>query len=120
MRSNNYWTYSDDWELNGIVEALSSLLVDKKTKFEVVKSFDDYLQTKKKVQDVLKFNILDTEVVKIRELYERYPSKYLDWLQIINNQLLTESHRTLDDDIMIFNPKLAEGLHELFVKLDDE
>lgn len=120
MALNYYWTYSDDWELNGIVEALSSLLVIKETKFRVVQDFVEYLQTKKTVQDGLKANIQESEVLKIKELYKKYPSKYLDWLQIINNQLLAESQRTLEDEIMIFNPKLTEGLYQLFVKLDDK
>lgn len=120
MGSNNYWSYSDDWELNATVDALSSLLVDKSTKFAVVQGFVDFLQKKMKVQNRLRYNITDIEVLKIKELYERYPSKYLDWLQIVNNQLLVESKRTLEDEIMIFNTKRTEGLHKLFVKLDDE
>lgn len=69
MALNYYWTYSGDWELNGIVEALSSLLVDKETKVRVLKGFVEYLQMKKTVQDELKSNIKDFEILKIRELY---------------------------------------------------
>lgn len=120
MGSNNYWSYSDDWELNATVDALRNLLVDKPTKFKVVGAFIDYLKMKKKVQKKLKLNSSDIEVVKIKELYERFPSMYLDWLQIVNNQLLIESHRTLEDEIMIFNTKRTQGLHKLFVEVDDE
>lgn len=78
-----------------------------------------YLPTKKVIQDQFKMFLNSSTFLTVKEMYEKYPSKYLDWLPMINGQLLSDSRITLEDKILIHNPLLFGELHKLFVQLEE-
>lgn len=119
LKQNDYWTFSEIYELTEILETLRSLKVDASYKARIAKDFESYLIMKKTIQDKFRPNSNESLVLTIKEMYGKYPSKHLDWLQMINNQLLSDSQTTLEDEIMIFNPQLLEGLYKLLTELEE-
>lgn len=116
---SNSYTFSENYELTEILRLLVNLKIDKDYKTRTAEDYVLYLKKKKEVQDKFKANANESVIFPIKEMYTKYPSKYLDWLPMINNQLLRNSHQTLEDGILIYNPKLWEELHKLFVGLSE-
>lgn len=85
----------------------------------IAKDFISYLKLKTDIQNNFKGNSNESMILTIKEMYEKYSSKYLDWLQIINNQLLNDSQRTLEDPIMIRNPQLFYAVYKLFAEQEE-
>lgn len=119
LKQDDYWTFKNNYKKAEILEALRSLHVDVNYKSRIATDFESYLMMKKSIQEKFRPNANESLILTIRKMYEKYASKHLDWLQMINNQLLNDSQRTLEDEIVIFNPQLLEGLHKLFVELED-
>lgn len=99
LKQNSFFTFSKVFELSEITRILKSLKIDPEYKVRTAKDFVSYIKMKKIVQDEFKPNSNDTEIFTIKEMYEKFPSKHLDWLPMINNQLLKDSQRTLNDTI---------------------
>lgn len=119
LKQTNYYTFSEIFELTEIREILRNLKIDESLKDRIAKNFVSYLMMKKVTQNKFKPNDAEFVLLKIMEMYEKYPSKNLDWLQIINHQLLNDSQKSLDDKILIYNPQLLEGLYKIFAELDE-
>lgn len=119
FQQSDYFTFSENYEIDEILGILKSLKIDENYKHRAAKIYVTYLKLKKIVQD--KFEVYSKEfiIVKIKEMYTRYPSKYLDWQAMINSQLLRNSQQTLDDEILIYNPQLWKALHTLFEVFED-
>lgn len=88
-------------------------------KVKIATDFKHFLKMKKRVQDKFIKNIVEPEISTIREIVEKYTSKRIDWLQMINNQVLNDSKKTLDEKILIENTQLLEKLFELFNELEE-
>lgn len=116
LQQDNFYTFRKLFEFNVITEKMKNLKIDSTYKDRIAKDFISYLKLKSTVQDHFKNKSSEPVILKIKEMYEKYPSKYLDWLQIINNQLLSESQRTLDDEVMIRNPELLTAVYDLFAE----
>lgn len=119
LQPNDYYTFSEIFDLTEIREILKNLKIAESHKDRIAKDLVSYLITKQATQDKFKQKHTEFVILKIKEMYEKYPSKYLDWLPMINNQLLSDSQRSLDDKILIYNPQLLEGLYKLFTETDE-
>lgn len=117
---SDHWTFAENFELTEILEEIKDLKIDASYKNRAAENYVYFLKMKKPIQDKFKAHTNTTVNIKIEELYARYPSKHLDWLLMINNQLLQDSQQTLDDEILIHNPQLWDKLHELFMQFDDK
>lgn len=115
----NVWTFTENEEITEVLRILKDLKIDTNYKNRAAANYVSYLKMKRKIQDKFKAYTDQTVILSIKEMYVKYPSKYLDWLQMINNHLLRDSHQTLDDEILIYNPKLWEELHKIFVELEE-
>lgn len=120
LKQMDYFTFSEVFELSEITGILKSLKIDPEYKLSIAKDFVSYIKMKKAVQDEFKPNANDSEIFTIKQMYEKWPSKHLNWLPMINNQLLSDSQRTLNDTILIHNPLLLEGLYKVFVDLEEK
>lgn len=119
LNQNGDYTLSEFHELPQTLEILKSLKISKTYKVQLANHFKSYLTTKKTIQEKFKSNSGETAIMTIREMTEKYSSKHLDWLQMINKQLLRDSQKTLDDRILIENLQLLKELHTLFEKLEE-
>lgn len=115
---NDRYTFSEIYELS-LQEIFKYLHLDENYELQIRRDFSFYLQIKSIIQDKFKPYANETIILTISEINQKYPSKYLDWLHMINSQLLIDSHMTLDDKILIYNPRLMEGLHKLFTALEE-
>lgn len=66
-----------------------------------MKDFVTYVAMKKDLQELIRDSTGKPFILKIKKLNELYPSEHLDWLQLINSQLLNDSQKTLNDKILI-------------------
>lgn len=111
-------SHATDNGVSDILEKLESLKIDHKD--QMAKDLLTYLEMKKISQDQFKsFDSNEKMILTIKELNERYPSKYLNWLQMINEHLMADSQQTPDSEILIRNPKLFKALHRLFAKQEE-
>lgn len=105
-----------------VLELFQRFQVDINNKMQIAIDYESFLRMKKAAVDFKGQQQSDSNgpmIVTIRELYEKYQSEHLDWLQMINKQLLSDSKNTLDDEILIWNPQLFERLYRIFVGLDE-
>lgn len=98
-------------------EQLKKLKLDESYKKQIVDDFISFMTLKKEVQG--KISDPKSETLTIAELYEKYPSPYLDWLPLINSWLLKDLKQTLDDKILIKRPDLFEELFKIFEGLEE-
>lgn len=120
INEHNYYTFSEIFELSEISETLTNLHTDAHFKERIAKNFVGYLKMKKPIQDQFQSdNSTEPAIFTIKEIYDKYPSKHLDWLPLINNLLLNDVQKTMDDEISISNPKLFDRLFKLFVEQDE-
>lgn len=117
---SNSWTFTESDDITEVLRLLKGLKIDTNHKTRAAENYVSYMKKKKDVQDEFKVYTNQTVLLPIKEMYAKYPSKYLDWLPMINNQLLRDSHLKLDDEILIYNPQLWEELHKLFAEFEEE
>lgn len=118
LEHRKHYTFSEIYELS-LLEMFRNLKADKNYKVQLTKDFVSYLKKKMIIQGKFKPNFNETIILTIKEMNEKYASKYLDWRHMINSQLLNNSHKTLDDKILINNPQLMEGLYKLFTEMEE-
>lgn len=119
LKEKVHWTVSKIRNWSEISEDLKNLKVDANYKVKIAEDYVSYLKKKKLSQDRFDPNSNEWLLLKIKDMYKKYPSKHLDWLQMINNLLLSDAQQTLDDEIVIENPQLLKVLHELFTELEE-
>lgn len=125
--------YQDDdlIEIDGLTETLEilkNLKIDANYKISIAKDFISFLDMKASFLARLKkfgvFSLAENSsfpavIMPIGELSKIFPSKHLDWLEMINNQLPIDSQKTLDDQILIHNPRLFTGMYSFFVHAEE-
>lgn len=110
----------DIYELTELVsEIFKNLKLNENSKTRIEKDFKLYLVSRKLIQDSFESDTNETVIVEIMEMYKKYPSKHLDWLHMINNQLSSDSQVALQDKILINDPKSFGRLFKLFAELDE-
>lgn len=102
-----------------ISDVFKNLNLNGNYKTRIEKDVKLYMMSKKLILDSFKSDSNETVILTIAEMYEKYPSKHLDWLQMINNQLLSDSQVTLDDQILIQVPQSFDKLFKLFADLEE-
>lgn len=112
FKMNNGWRFNNKVENDtlDILKAFDSLINDD-VKKAAVKDFLDFLFIKKPLQDKL-IQQAKPEVMKIDEMAIRFPNLDIDWLKVLNTQLMKTSQLSKDDEILIGNPKLMQELLE--------
>lgn len=80
--------------------------LDKNSRAKAVKEYLDFFEFRKKVYEANDIKNLTT--FKVRDLQDMFPQ--LDWLNMINSQLLTHNQVKEDDEISIENMQLLESL----------
>jgi hypothetical protein len=116
FRMNNGWKFGEKVE-NDTLDILKPLQLDSDVKVAAVKNFIEFLQIKRPLQN--KFSKTGkAKIVQIKNLKEMFPNLDLDWLKIVNLQLMEHSQKSEDDEIMIENPELMQQLATVLTKLD--
>lgn len=100
-----------------LTDVVRQLKLSKSYKTRIEEDFKLYLKKRKSQQLSTQFD--ETVIMEIEEINEKFPSKHFDWLNMINNQLLSNSQVTLYDKILIRDPQSLERLFKLFAELDD-
>ena len=79
---------------------------------EIVDDFLHFLRKKKLIQEEFE-EMNEPEVIKIADLSEKFPQIKLDWLELINNQMLSNLKVSGNDEILFENPRMmVEHLNE--------
>lgn len=97
-----------------------SLNLNANYKARIEKDYSRYLELRKSTLHELKPNLNESMILKIKEMNEIFPSKRLDWLQMINNHLMSDSQASPNDKILIQDPKSFERLYNLFTQLEEK
>lgn len=105
------------FEKIGVIDLFQNLKIDESYKNQISEDFQSFL--KSALRDKIESFSNETLILTIKEMYERYPSTHLDWLQIINNLMSNDSKKLMNDTILIHNPKLFEDRHKKFQELDE-
>lgn len=103
--------------MNDTIDILEPFKLSESAKARAVKDFIDFLSLKNVHQKKFKDNA-KPEVFKIREFNSKFSQLNLDWLKIINSQLLGKSKLTEEDEIVIENPELFQHLLTLIATLE--
>lgn len=99
-----------------ILEMFKSLSMNGNLKVQATESYLTFLNSKQLLEK--EFNSSEKMVFRIKELPRMFPNLTLDWVKLINENLLSHSHITDDDEIGIEKLKLFEKLSELFTSLE--
>lgn len=94
------------------LRVLKSLKLNQHAKEAATESVIDFITRKKSIVEELG-NVAKFEVVKIKDLTAKFPKYNLNWLRIINDQLMKKSRQTGDDEILIENPEMMTQLFKL-------
>lgn len=119
LKSYDFFTFSDLFNVTDIFEMIRNLKMDKSYKKRIAENFVSFLKLKTPIQNQTKLNENESVILTFKDMFEQLPTKHLDWLEIVNSQLLNDSHVKLNDTILVQNPQLLEGLFNLFAKLDE-
>lgn len=101
-------------------ETVKSLKLNDSYKTRIEKDCRLYLEKWKSTQDTFETSGSETVILPIKEMYEKFPTKHFDWLQMINNQLLSDSQVTLADKILIDHPQSFRSLLKVFAEIDEK
>lgn len=116
FQTSRDWIYEETRQSDALY-AMNRLDLDRNLANETSKNLFDFLRDKQPAQEKFSAN-LTREILKIKNLKERFPKIELNWLKFINSLLLKSSIKTEDDEIMIESAELLLELSEAFVKLD--
>lgn len=94
------------------LRVLKSLKLNQSAKEAATESAINFILRKKSIVGELE-NMAKFEVVKIKDLAAKFPKYNLNWLKIINDQLMKKSRQTGDDEILIENPEMMTQLFKL-------
>ena len=83
---------------------------------EIVDDFIHFLRKKKLIQDEFE-EMSESSVVKIADLSEKFPQINLDWLKLINSQMLSDLKVSENDEIFIENPRMMTEHFNEFANL---
>lgn len=95
-----------------ILKVLKSLKLNQSAKEAATESAINFILRKRSIVGELE-NIAKFEVVKIKDLAAKFPKYNLNWLKIINDQLMKKSRHTGDDEILFENPDMMTQLFKL-------
>lgn len=102
-----------------VSEMFENLQLNKNYKNRIEEGLELYLGKRKLTEDSFESDCNDTMILQIKELNEKFPSKHVNWLQMINNQLLNDSLVTTEDKILIRDPQSFEKFYILFAELEE-
>lgn len=98
-------------------DILKLFKLDDDVKEDAFNDYNNFLMKKQPVQVELTGK-REMEVLKIKDLKKKFPELNLNWLKIINNQLLRQSQVTEDEEILLGKPDLMRALFALLVDMD--
>lgn len=101
------------------LQVLKSLNISTSYKVRISEDEAKYLKLRNTVLKTFNDKAREFVILPIKELCKQIPSKHFDWLQMINSQLLNDSQKTLEDNILVVNPELLAGMYKLFIELED-
>lgn len=116
IKTDDTWRYLKREEQDSR-DILKLFKLDDDVKERAFNDYNNFLMNKKPVQVELTGK-KESEVLKIKDLKTKFPELNLNWLKIINNQLLRQSQVTEDDDILMGKPDLLRALLTLLVDMD--
>lgn len=92
-----------------IAQVFVPLKLDKAMIKVAVNNFVDFIKFKQNLEENLK-NRSERKILKIRDLRREFPQLNVDWLKVVNDQMMSEEKMTEDDVIGIENPELVRQL----------
>lgn len=114
-----YFEMNDDWIYKPFMKYVTKeILLDYSGRDTTVQDFLGFMLQKKEIHSKL-MEKLEPEIFFIKELKNKF-SNEIDWLTIINQQLLEDSKVTEDHKILIGNPELLRQLLKLFSNTSTE
>lgn len=116
FRTTNDWGSSTRYE-SDMEYTLTKFNIQESLKKDMIKDLTVFLSLKERLQEKLKA-AGRSEILKISQLNRRFHQFNLDWLKMINSQLLKKSQLTEEDEILIENPELIQNLLILISYLD--
>lgn len=116
IKADDTWRYIKREEQDSR-DILKLFKLDDDVKARAFNDYNNFLMKKKPVQVELSGK-KETEVLKIKDLKTKFPELNLNWLKIINNQMLRQSQVTEEDDILMGKPDLLRALLTLLVDMD--
>ena len=116
LKMKIFWRYNKEVKID-LPNILKPLKLPEEQKEQAVNDFLNFLLIKQPIQMEFR-NLSAPEIIKIKDLNRKFPEVQLDWLNLVNKQLLSRSKVTEDDEILIENPKLLGELLKAFAKLD--
>lgn len=116
FKMNNGWNASSINE-NEATDILQPFNLTQGSKKVMIKDMFSFLSLKEVVQE--KFKTSESQkLLKVSELYQKFPTLKLDWIKMMSAQLLNASQLNNDDITLIKNPELLQQLLVLTASLN--
>lgn len=115
-----FWTYEENFE-NDTLNILKSFNISRLQKEKIAKNFAHFLSIKlPKIFKLYQFAdpTRDSSFWKIGDLKNKLTGFNLNWLKIINDQLMADSHVSESDEILVENIELMRQHLNALAELD--